>query len=215
MKIISTSDVHQDGVKILLYGASGSGKTSLIATAPKPFIISSESGLLSLAGEDIPATEITTEAELKEAFDYVVSSDYDTICIDSISDIAESLLAEYKGKFTDGRQAYGKLGDIISSYVRKFRNIKGKHIYMTAKEAKSDDSGVSVFMPSMPGQTLTTNIPYFFDEVLRLEATKKGERKVHTSATFTQICKDRSNKLEKIEDPDLNLIISKINGDIK
>ena len=212
MKLISTKDVHEDGVKLLVYGTSGSGKTTLIKTAEDPFIISSESGLLALADVDIPAAEVTTEAGLKEAYSYCVDSNHTTICLDSISDIAESLLAEYKEKFTDGRQAYGKLGDIMGKYIRMFRSIKGKNVYMTAKEAKIDTGGVFVNQPSMPGQTLTTNLPYFYDEVLRLEATKKGERKLHTAASFTQVCKDRSNKLDKVEEPNIKYIIDKIKG---
>lgn len=36
------------GVKMLVYGASGSGKTGLCATLPAPLIISAEGGLLRL-----------------------------------------------------------------------------------------------------------------------------------------------------------------------
>ena len=213
MKIISTKDVHEDGVKLLMYGASGSGKTTLIKTAPSPFIISSESGLLALANEDIPATEVSSEKELDAAYKYVIDSEYESICLDSVSDIAESILLEYKGKFSDGRQAYGKLNDVIGKYVRKFRDIKGKNVYITAKEAKVDLNGVTIAQPSMPGQTLTNNLPYFFDEVLRLEADKKGNRIIHTTASFTQVCKDRSGMLDKTEDANLTHLINKIIGE--
>jgi phage nucleotide-binding protein len=213
MKLISTKDVHQSGVKMLVYGSSGAGKTTLIKTLDSPFIISSESGLLSLADSDIPAVEVQTESELKEAYEYALKSDYQSICLDSISDIAESILAEYKEKFTDGRQAYGKLNDIIGKYLRLFRDIKGKNVYITAKEGKQEVSGVAVAAPAMPGQTLTTNVPYVFDLVLRLEANKKGERIIHTAASFTQVCKDRSGKLDKTEDANLTNIIKKITGE--
>jgi len=210
MKIISTKDIHTSGVKLLVYGASGVGKTTLIKTAPNPFIISAESGLLALAGEDIPATEISTEQELKAAYEYAVESDHETICLDSVSDIAETILAGLKEKFTDGRQAYGKLNDIIGKYIRLFRGIQGKHVYVTAKEAKTDMNGVNIAQPSMPGQTLTVNLPYYFDEVLRLEADKKGNRIVHTRSNYSQVCKDRSNKLDDKEEPDVQAIINKI-----
>lgn len=210
MKIISTKDVSIDGVKVIIYGPSGSGKTTMLATAPNPFIISSESGLLALAGYDIPATEISTEDEFKAAYEYAKKSDYETICIDSISDISESLLSEYKEKFTDGRQAYGKLGDVISKYIRLFRDLKGKHVIFTAKESKAEVNGVAFAAPSMPGNTLTTNLPYFVDLVLRLESSKKGDRVLHTKASFTALAKDRSSKLDAKEVPNLGAIISKI-----
>jgi len=210
MKITSTNTVHEDGVKMLMYGLSGTGKTTLIATAPDPIIISSESGLLSLAKENIPVVEIRTDKDLAEAFNYAVESDHDTICIDSLSDIAESILDVYKGQFSDGRQAYGKLNDIMGKYIRKFRDIKGKNVFMTAKEGKTEINGVAIAAPMMPGQTLTNNLPYYFDLVLRLEANKKGDRIVHTASTFTQVCKDRSNKLDKTEEANIQHIINKI-----
>jgi len=212
MKIISTKDAHQDGVKMIVYGASGVGKTTLIRTAPNPFIISSESGLLSLADQDIPAVEVKTEDDLKEVYEYVLKSKYDTICLDSLSDIAETLLSGYKDKFSDGRQAYGKLNDVMSKYIRLFRDIKGKNVYMTAKEAKVEINGVIVAQPSMPGSTLTINLPYFVDMVLRLESSKKEDRVIHSKASFTQVCKDRSNKLDAKEVPNLGHIIRKITG---
>ena len=50
----STATIASSGVKVLVYGQAGSGKTTLIRTAPAPLILSAEAGLLSLAGTDIP-----------------------------------------------------------------------------------------------------------------------------------------------------------------
>jgi len=210
MKITSTKDVRTQGLKFLIYGPSGSGKTTLIKTAVNPIIISSESGLLALSDVDIPVIEVTTEAQLEEAYQYALIGKYDTICIDSISDIAESILGEFKIKFIDGRQAYGKTNDIISRYIRLFRDIKGKNVYITAKEIKVEVNKVVLMQPMMPGATMTTNMPYYFDLVMRLEANRKGERMLHTSASFTQVCKDRSNKLDKVEPAHLANIIEKV-----
>ena len=210
MKHINTSDVHEDGVKMLVYGQSGTGKTSMIKTATNPLIISSESGLLSLADVSIPAVEISNEADLKEAYEYARDSEFDTICLDSLSDIAETLLEDYKSKVSDGRQAYGKMNDVINKYVRKFRGLKGKHVFITAKEGKTEINNVAIAAPSMPGQTLTTQIPYPFDLVLRLESNRKGERILHTASTFSQVCKDRSNTLEVKEEANIANLIKKI-----
>lgn len=213
VKIKTTKGAHVDGVKLLVYGGSGVGKTTLISTAENPIIISSESGLLALADYDIPVIEINSIKDLEEAYKHVATSEeYDTICLDSISDIAETVLAEYKGQFSDGRQAYGKLGDTMNKIIRDFRDLKGKHVYFTAKEGKLELNGVTAVQPSMPGQTLTTNLPYYFDAVLRLEANKKGERVLHTASTFTQVCKDRSGKLDKTEQPNLAQLINKLKG---
>jgi phage nucleotide-binding protein len=212
MKISSTKDATSKGVKMVMYGASGSGKTTLIETLPNPIIISSEAGLLSLADADIPVIEVTTEDDLKQARDYCAKSDYESVALDSMSDIAESILAEYKDQFSDGRQAYGKLNDFIGKELRKFRAME-KNVYIITKEGKSEVNGVAIVAPEMPGKTLTTNVPYIFDLVLRLEANKKGERIIHTAASFTQVAKDRSGKLDNKEVPDLGAIIQKVTGE--
>ena len=49
LKFTTTNQAAQlHGVKALVYGPSGAGKTTLCATAPAPIIISAEAGLLSL-----------------------------------------------------------------------------------------------------------------------------------------------------------------------
>ncbi len=43
-----------NGVKFLVYGQAGAGKTSLIPTLPNPIILSAEAGLLSIADASLP-----------------------------------------------------------------------------------------------------------------------------------------------------------------
>ena len=48
MQFTTTAQAVLDtGVKMLVYGESGMGKTMLTATLPRPLLISAESGLLS------------------------------------------------------------------------------------------------------------------------------------------------------------------------
>ena len=55
VNIKSTKDIALDhGIKCVVYGFSGVGKTVLCSTAPKPIVLSAESGLLSLSKVDIP-----------------------------------------------------------------------------------------------------------------------------------------------------------------
>ena len=65
IKITSTKDFYLRGIKCLVYGESGVGKTVLCSTAPDPIIISAESGLLSLRKKDIPVIEINSLKTLR------------------------------------------------------------------------------------------------------------------------------------------------------
>lgn len=217
----STSTIASSGVKVLVYGQAGAGKTTLIKTAPAPLILSAEAGLLSLAGTDIPYVEIHSIAELGEVGQWITQSkeaaQFKTICLDSISEIAEVCLSEAKQSLKDGRAAYGEMADQMSKVIRAYRDIPGRNIYFTAKMDKSEsDTGARLFAPSMPGKTLTQQLPYFFDEVLalRLVTDKDGNtgRALMCAPDTMWTAKDRSARLAAWEPADLGAIFEKIAG---
>lgn len=210
------------GVKVLVYGDAGMGKTTLCATAPAPIIISAESGLLSLRKYRIPVIEIKTIDQLTEAYDWSIRSaearQFATICIDSISEIGEVVLTNAKRQVKDPRQAYGELIEKMTMTIRAFRDLPGKHVYMAAKmePMKDELTGVVRYGPAMPGSKLGPQLPYFFDEVFRLGVNKspQGEtyRFLQTQPDLQYTAKDRSGSLAAIESPDLNHVFAKILG---
>ena len=216
----STSDVHSNGVKMLVYSQSGAGKTTLIKTLPNPIIISSESGLLSLEDCDIPYIEVNDMASLKEAYEYVTSEDcaqFESIALDSISEIAEVVLAAEKKKAKDGRMAYGEMDTQMTEIIRAFRDIPNRHVYFTAKlEKQQDEMGRVMYFPSLPGNKTAQKLPYFFDLVmaLRLEKDADGnpQRALMVESDGLWLAKQRGTKLDTWEAPDLGAIIAKIGG---
>jgi phage nucleotide-binding protein len=221
INIKRTSSVHNDGVRMVVYGASGSGKTSLIPTMPNPLVISAESGLLSIKDADIPYIEVTDYQTLKEAYQFCSESagakDFDSIAIDSISEIAEVVLAHEKRANKDGRAAYGEMQVQVLEIMRAFRDLRGKHVYFSAKcEKQQDEQGRVLYSPSMPGNKLAQQIPYLVDEVFALRVEKDAEgntqRALMCHSDGLWQAKDRSGKLEPWEAPDLGAIIAKIGG---
>lgn len=219
MRRLSTKDYASNGIKMLVHGQAGIGKTCLCASLPLPIILSVESGLLSLAGFDIPAIEIKTLDDLSEAYDWVANSEeakqYESVCLDSISEIAEVVLSNEKDKEKDPRKAYGNLQDIMLDLMRAFRDLSGRNVYFSAKQERiQDDSGRLLFGPSMPGQKLAQQVPYLFDEVFCYQMVR-DENNVPKRVLLTQpdgisVAKDRSGKLDLWEEPDLGAIINKI-----
>ena len=63
-----TGGIIANGVKLLVYGQAGAGKTSLIKTLPQPVVLSAEGGLLSIQDADLPYLEITSMDDLREAY---------------------------------------------------------------------------------------------------------------------------------------------------
>lgn len=219
IRLISTKDCINNGIKVLVHGRPGVGKTTLCATAPNPIIISAESGLLSLSEFDIKALEINTIDDLYDAYDYVTSEtgqDFETICLDSVSEIAERILSAEKQNYKDGRKAYGEMQNKMENLLRAFRDIPGKNVYFSCKQEKiQSDTGALLLGPSMPGKNLSQGIGYFFDEefCLAVGQDENGTyRYLQTQPDATVEAKDRSGKLSVIEKPDLTYIFNKIKG---
>lgn len=236
VKLTTTAEASkQNGVKMLVYGRAGVGKTMLAATCPRPIIISAESGLLSMTPENIAryeqfvgrvlprsftVFEIKTIDDLVEIYNFALGSkemdQYDTIAIDSLSEIAETVLNNAKKQVKDPRQAYGELIEKMTDTIRAFRDIKGKHVYMSAKLefSKDEATGIKSFIASMPGSKLGQQLPYFFDEVFHLDVfkTTTGQeyRAFRTRPDFQYDAKDRSGALDNPEKPDIEWVINKI-----
>jgi phage nucleotide-binding protein len=221
VKFTDTREASQlQGVKVLVYGCEGVGKTRLCATAPNPIIISCEGGLLSLKKEKKPVIEIENFDDLETVYNYFITKasfkKFKTICLDSISDIAEKVLSEEKKGKKDKRQAYGETQEMMSDMIRKFRDLKGFNVYFSAKEdiIRDSEGHVVQYRPSMPGNTLKNDLPYYFDEVFRLTiGPGKQRKKIHylqTKNDYYTRAKDRSGTLSEKEKPNLTGIFNKI-----
>lgn len=219
LTIKNTIDVSMDGVKCLVYGQSGVGKTTACATADNVLIISAESGLLSIKEKAVDYVEIASAEELMDVYVSIVSDKelekYDCIALDSISEIAELILKEEMGKSKDGRKAYMEMQNKMLGIIRAFRDIKGRHVIFSAKEDRASDSNGGIYrQPSFPGSKTGPNSPYFFDEVFYLYAKTNEdgtkERIFLTDGDDTFMAKDRSGKLDYIENPDFQHVFNKI-----
>lgn len=221
INVKSTGSLSANGVKLLVYGQAGAGKTSLIKTLPSPIVLSAEGGLLSIQDADLPYIEIDSMDTLREAWSWLTGAaeaqDYKSVALDSISEIAEVVLNAEKKATKDPRQAYGAMQEQMADIIRAFRDLPGRHVYMSAKlEKTQDEMGRVLYAPSMPGNKTGQSLPYFFDEVLALRVEKDGDgntqRALMCDSDGLWLAKDRSGKLAAWEAPDLGAIISKIGG---
>jgi phage nucleotide-binding protein len=210
--------------KILVYGGSGVGKTTLIASLPgKILILSAESGLLPLASADIDCdvVEVKTMDDLRAAYAELRSGThgYAWVVLDSVSEIAEVVLSAEKAKTKDPRQAYGALQDEMVKIMRSFRDLTCG-VYFSAKlnAVKDEGTGRVSYGIGMPGAKLGEAIPYLFDEVFRMvvideddgQGGKVASRYLMTSTDGKSVAKDRSGRLDVWEPADLGAIVGKI-----
>ena len=226
MKIETVGAVAQDsGIKAMIHGPSGSGKTYSIATIPnqdRVLILSAEAGLLSLK-DVVPNTDvavISTVEELREVYDYVEEGEgrdkYDTVVLDSLTEIAQQVLSAEMGKTKDGRKAYGEMNNIVIKLVKAFRDLRGKNVILICQQAKVSDSDGRIFYgPMMPGKTLTEQLPYTMDLVGCLRTRRDENGEVERTIQFAELdeyylAKNRGGKLDDYEDVNWTAIFGKI-----
>jgi energy-coupling factor transporter ATP-binding protein EcfA2 len=215
----TTNQLASNGVKILVYGEAGSGKTRLVPTLPNVVALSAEGGLLSIKDSNTPYIEVGSYTDITDAYEWLTGSQeaeqFESVALDSISEIAEVVLMFEKKRNKDPRAAYGAMMEQMSDLVRSFRDLPGRNVYFSAKLDKApDEKGHLLYSASMPGKSTARDLPYFFDEVfaLRTFLTDEGKKEgaLYTSGDDSWSAKDRSGKLEEWEQPDLGEIIRKI-----
>ena len=221
INVKTTGSLSANGVKVLVYGQAGAGKTSLIKTLPSPIVLSAEGGLLSIQDANLPYIEISSMDDLREAYLWLNGSseaaNFQSVALDSISEIAEVCLNHEKKVNKDPRAAYGAMQEQMADIIRAFRDLPGRHVYMSAKlEKTQDEMGRVLYSPSMPGNKTGQSLPYFFDEVLALRVERDSDgvaqRALMCDSDGLWQAKDRSGKLSAWEAPNLGDVISKIGG---
>jgi GTPase SAR1 family protein len=239
MKILSAKNLHLDqGIKCVVYGKGGAGKTTLAQTLLSHgpvLVLSAESGMLAVAGQDIDIIDITKDDEgkalktatekfkrLAESFKFITETPnlrHKTIFIDSLSEIADIIFnhtkdeIEASGKGDNGFKVWGDYANRMNTMLKRFRDMAKYNVVFTCLEdLDKDETGKMFYRPMVPGKAAKELIVPIFDEVFRLVITddSKGIRMLLTSPTSTSDAKDRSGALEKLESPNLDKIFEKI-----
>lgn len=215
---------NQFGVKAIIYGAPGSGKTPIINTCPRPLLLACEPGLLSMRNSTVPTYTAYDAAAIDEFFKWFFNSaevkNFDTICVDSISQVADTYLqAALNGKSKAGNKMHGlaAYGDMVTRTMEHLRSLyftMQKHTYLICKEGMLDDgNGIKTRRPYFPGQQLLVEVPHLFDEILHLgihNIPSIGQHKAfRCNASIDTLARDRTGVLSEFEPPDFGKLIQK------
>jgi hypothetical protein len=151
---------------------------------------------------------------------------YETLFVDSIS-VAGRLcfqwcrgqpeaFSEKSGK-PDIRGAYGLHGREMIAWLTHLQHTRGKNIiFVGILDEKLDDFNRKVYVPQIDGSKTGLELPGIVDEVLTLTALKDEQgqlRRVLVCQTLNPWgypAKDRSGRLEMVEEPHLGRLFAKI-----
>lgn len=220
--------VHRFGVKAIIYGGPGTGKTPMLTTIPNSIIAFTEPGLLSIRKHTGAGVMTTNYKEIRDFWMWAIQSreaqQFQTKCSDSVSQMAEIILQEEfarqavggKGNNQDPRNAYGEMAKKMMELMNWIYYAPNFNAALIAKEGDVEFAGESKARPYFPGKDLNIRIPHLFDSVWRVETLKistgpfqAGARVVRTRENFAAFARDRSGNLNELEQCDLSMLFSK------
>lgn len=196
----------------VLYGASGTGKTTLAATAPKPLIADSNKGLLSIAGkpgfEHVYAVDVnkmedidiiynnftgTGKNDWLKKFDTIVFDHFDDVQGIIIDALADKALLKDDRREVDKyeRDEWGVLRNKLTRYLRKFKRVPVHKILICAEMTDFDSGRLK---PHLLGG-LKDELPFFVDHTIYMRIGKKGRRYLHLNSTDDFYAKTRAHWL--------------------
>lgn len=194
---------------IVIYGASGVGKTTLAASMPKPLIADTNKGLLSIAGKEGYERVMSVDVNKMEDIDTIYnnfsgtgkvdwSKKFDTIVFDHFDDVqgiildalADKALLKDDRREVDRyeRDEWGVLRNKLTRYLRKFKRIP-VHKVLICAEMTDFDSGR--LKPHLLGG-LKDELPFFVDHTIYMRIGKKGVRYLHLDSTDDFYAKTRA-----------------------
>lgn len=202
------------GVKAVIYGPPGGGKTPVVNTAPRPILLAIEPGLLSMRGSNVPTWLAPTTDLIDEFFKWFEHSaeakNFDTLAIDSSSQMCDVALEAAKKKHSHGLQQYGAMAEYVMPYMRRMYFMREKHMYFIAKQEVSPEG---IMRPYYPGKQLPTDIPHLYDCILRLAKVNvpgHGEaRAFQCNESFNIVARNRTGNLADFEPPDFGALVKK------
>ena len=234
MRINKTNDINNQRITMLIYSASGIGKTTLAKTLnDKTLIISAEGGLNSLLDSDIPYIDITKGDDnlplkdatskfirLGQAVNFIKNgTEYQTIFLDSLTEIGQIIAEHFQllyPKAKNSLRMWGEYSKTLRSFIKTIRDMAPYNIVFTALEqVDKDELGRRYSLPDVQGK-LAKQLPQFFDEVYIYKIFQKEDKETRALVTRSSdqfIAKTRINKVDQYEKPNLGLIFKKLRGE--
>lgn len=211
-------DKKKAGIKVLVYGGTGTGKSCFGLTAPNSYAIDTESGLLWYEGEDITIggkvynnlKMINTTQnldELEEDLDDLLEGNLEgieTLIIDSMTRFHDAITlacladeeakAKKIGKNPDTRSAYGQVKRITTKLQLSVitASAKGINVIEVCQEKEKEDEKTKVksIVPACHSMC-----PYDADTILYFFT--KDNPKTKEVEYYTRTIKDRSGATKK------------------
>ena len=178
--------------------------------------------------DDQPYSQAHYDAVCERFGDPTVLDRYDTVFIDSITVAGRLCFQWCRGQpdaFSDKtgkpdiRGAYGLHGREMIGWLTHLQHTRGKNIiFVGVLDEKLDDFNRKVFVPQIDGAKTGLELPGIVDQVITMTDVKGDDGQLHraficqTLNAWGYPAKDRSGRLDLIEEPHLGRLMDKIRG---
>lgn len=181
--------------------------------------------------DDQPYSHAHYDAVCQSFGNPVLLEKYDTVFVDSIT-VAGRLcfqwckgqpqaFSEKTGK-PDNRGAYGLHGQEMIGWLTHMQHTRDKNIWLVGiLDEKLDDFNRKIFTPQIDGSKTGLELPGIVDQVVTMSEMQAEDGSIyrafinHTLNPYGFPAKDRSGRLELIEEPHLGRLMQKISGPVK
>ena len=156
---------------------------------------------------------------------------YQTVFIDSITVAGRLCLQWAKGQpqaisdrtgKLDMRGAYGLHGQEMIAWLTHLQHTRGKNVWFVGiLDEKLDDFNRRVFSPQIDGSKTGNELPGIVDEVISMAEISENDGAPYRAFVCQTLnplgypAKDRSGRLDMIEEPHLGRLMQKISGPVK
>ncbi len=204
--------------KILVYGDSGIGKTSLALTVPDPLVIDTEKGTLSLMGSKVNIAQVVSLSQMKKVYEFLrrdaekEDRHFQTIFLDSGTEFQRRMLSDYMQKSGSLAPDWDTYEYILEQTRRLIRLLKDLpyHFIVTALPIQKKVEGEEKLMPDFIGK-IAREIGAIFDFVfyytLLEDETGEKKRVLCTQPSNYWVAKSRIKTVPKFMKPSLAPVI--------
>ena len=208
--------------KILLYGPSGVGKTSLFYDAKDTLILDVEHGTSVLERESyfketdhdsqVEVLQLTSWEDVQGIFMALQSGElrFTNIVLDSLTDIRELCKAhvvstEKRSRISDdvpSQQDWNVITERMRKMIRQFKALDCNVIYVCREYTYKDEETGSVFVRPAIGGKLEDDLPGMMDITAYMNIGKEKKRVIAFELDGKYYAKDRTNRFPKfLENP--------------